>query len=95
MTLFISDYYPDVTALFCDIVHFLQIVGSSKPIEIVNFINCLYSRFDRVTKIHDTYRVNKSLKYRMLTFNLFYRIGRLKDKITYIIEQHTVSSHAF
>ncbi|XP_071165575.1 guanylate cyclase soluble subunit beta-2-like [Mytilus edulis] len=52
-----GDYYPDVTALFCDIVHFLQIVGSSKPIEIVNFINCLYSRFDRVTKIHDTYRV--------------------------------------
>lgn len=52
-----GDYYPDVTALFCDIVHFLQIIGSSKPGDVVNLLNCLYSQFDRITRVHDTYRV--------------------------------------
>lgn len=71
-----TDYYPDVTALFCDIVHFLQIIGSSKPGEVVNLLNCLYSQFDRITRVHDTYRVSTIYVFSALSRSLCIVNGR-------------------
>ncbi|KAK3095852.1 hypothetical protein FSP39_020028 [Pinctada imbricata] len=52
-----GEMFADVSALFCDIVHFIQLVANCQPRDVVGVLNSLTTRFDRVTKVHDTFRV--------------------------------------
>ncbi|XP_051957076.1 guanylate cyclase soluble subunit beta-2 [Xyrauchen texanus] len=45
------------TILFSDVVTFTNICAACEPIQIVNMLNAMYSRFDRLTNIHDVYKV--------------------------------------
>ncbi|XP_071951091.1 guanylate cyclase soluble subunit beta-2-like isoform X2 [Antedon mediterranea] len=49
--------YDMVTLLFSDIVSFTNICSKCRPIDIVNMLNALYTRFDRLTSVHDVYKV--------------------------------------
>ncbi|KAM7365499.1 hypothetical protein PAMP_016419 [Pampus punctatissimus] len=45
------------TILFSDVVTFTNICAACEPIRIVHMLNSMYSRFDRLTNIHDVYKV--------------------------------------
>ncbi|CAL8290820.1 unnamed protein product [Lota lota] len=45
------------TVLFSDVVTFTNICSACEPIHIVHMLNSMYSRFDRLTSIHDVYKV--------------------------------------
>ena len=49
-----------VTILFSDIVSFTNICAKCRPIDIVNMLNALYIRFDKLTTVHDVYKVYQS-----------------------------------
>ncbi|XP_069031344.1 guanylate cyclase soluble subunit beta-2 isoform X2 [Embiotoca jacksoni] len=45
------------TILFSDVVTFTNICAACEPIQIVHMLNSMYSKFDRLTNIHDIYKV--------------------------------------
>ncbi|XP_013922052.1 PREDICTED: guanylate cyclase soluble subunit beta-2-like [Thamnophis sirtalis] len=45
------------TILFSDVVTFTNICSVCEPIQIVNMLNLMYSKFDRLTNIHEVYKV--------------------------------------
>ncbi|CAJ1087129.1 LOW QUALITY PROTEIN: guanylate cyclase soluble subunit beta-2-like [Xyrichtys novacula] len=45
------------TILFSDVVTFTNICAACEPIHIVHMLNSMYSKFDRLTSIHDIYKV--------------------------------------
>ncbi|CDQ84173.1 unnamed protein product [Oncorhynchus mykiss] len=45
------------TILFSDVVTFTNICAACEPIQIVNMLNSMYSKFDRLTSVHDVYKV--------------------------------------
>ncbi|KAM8902669.1 guanylate cyclase soluble subunit beta-2 isoform 7-T7 [Spinachia spinachia] len=45
------------TILFSDVVTFTSICAACEPIHIVHMLNSMYSKFDRLTSIHDIYKV--------------------------------------
>ncbi|KAM6945328.1 guanylate cyclase soluble subunit beta-2 [Aplochiton taeniatus] len=45
------------TILFSDVVTFTNICADCEPIQIVNMLNSMYSKFDRLTSVHDVYKV--------------------------------------
>ena len=54
---FFSEKFTEVTILFSDIVTFTNIAAAVQPIEIVNMLNELYSKFDNATNANDVYKV--------------------------------------
>ncbi|WAR27242.1 GCYB2-like protein [Mya arenaria] len=52
-----GDFQPQVTALFCDVVKFLPIVAKSSPQDVIGMLDAMYTTFDKITRVHDTYRV--------------------------------------
>ncbi len=48
----IADEYSEVTVLFADIVGFTELAARTKPQELVNLLNRLFSAFDRLTRRH-------------------------------------------
>lgn len=46
------------TILFSDVVTFTNICSVCEPIQIVNMLNLMYSKFDRLTNIHGVYKVS-------------------------------------
>lgn len=58
-----------MTALFCDIVGFVQFVANCKPSDVLAVLNTLYTEFDRLTRVHDTFRV-RGLNNIMITWLL-------------------------
>ncbi|XP_073439441.1 guanylate cyclase soluble subunit beta-2-like [Dendrobates tinctorius] len=49
--------FPTCTILFSDVVTFTNICSACEPIQIVNMLNAMYSRFDHLTSVHDVYKV--------------------------------------
>ncbi|XP_077011939.1 guanylate cyclase soluble subunit beta-2-like [Tamandua tetradactyla] len=49
--------FKTCTILFSDVVTFTNICAACEPIQIVNMLNSMYSRFDRLTSVHDVYKV--------------------------------------
>uniref|UniRef100_A0A8C5CLL0 guanylate cyclase n=1 Tax=Gadus morhua TaxID=8049 RepID=A0A8C5CLL0_GADMO len=45
------------TILFSDVVTFTNICSACEPIRIVHMLNSMYSRFDRLSSVHDVYKV--------------------------------------
>ncbi|XP_032773548.1 guanylate cyclase soluble subunit beta-2 isoform X1 [Rattus rattus] len=49
--------FETCTILFSDVVTFTNICAACEPIQIVNMLNSMYSKFDRLTSVHDVYKV--------------------------------------
>lgn len=55
------------TILFSDVVTFTNICADCEPIQIVNMLNAMYSRFDRLTNVHDVYKVRRKPRLCLLS----------------------------
>ncbi|XP_047612380.1 guanylate cyclase soluble subunit beta-2-like [Phacochoerus africanus] len=49
--------FKTCTILFSDVVTFTTICAACEPIQIVNMLNSMYSKFDRLTSVHEVYKV--------------------------------------
>ncbi|XP_063298577.1 guanylate cyclase soluble subunit beta-2-like [Pelobates fuscus] len=49
--------FKECTILFSDVVTFTNICAQCEPIQIVSMLNSMYLRFDRLTNVHDVYKV--------------------------------------
>ncbi|GLD64771.1 guanylate cyclase soluble subunit beta-2-like protein [Lates japonicus] len=49
------------TILFSDVVTFTNICAACEPIDIVHMLNSMYSKFDRLTNVHDVYKIRVGL----------------------------------
>ncbi|EFO27426.2 guanylyl cyclase/natriuretic peptide receptor [Loa loa] len=49
--------YTEATVLFSDIVKFTKICAACAPYDVFNMLNELYTKFDRIAKINDVYKV--------------------------------------
>ncbi|XP_068460255.1 guanylate cyclase soluble subunit beta-2-like [Clinocottus analis] len=49
--------FQECTILFSDVVTFTSICAACEPIQVVHLLNCMYSKFDRLTSVHDIYKV--------------------------------------
>ncbi|KAM3728165.1 Soluble guanylate cyclase gcy-35 [Dirofilaria immitis] len=49
--------YAEATLLFSDIVTFTNICAACTPYDVFNMLNDLYTKFDRIVKINDVYKV--------------------------------------
>ncbi|KAM9439599.1 guanylate cyclase soluble subunit beta-2-like [Clarias gariepinus] len=49
--------FKECTVLFSDVVTFTNICSQCEPIQIVNMLNSMYLKFDRLTTVHNVYKV--------------------------------------
>ena len=51
--------FKECTILFSDVVTFTDICSQCEPLDIVNMLNSMYLRFDRLTTVHTVYKVTR------------------------------------
>ncbi len=52
------EFYDSVTIFFSDIVGFTTLSATSSPLEIIDFLNDLYTTFDAIVDGHEVYKVH-------------------------------------
>ena len=52
-----------VTVLFSQVVNFNEICSSITPMEVVNILNSMYTKFDNLTEVHKVYKVRTRFLY--------------------------------
>ena len=52
-----AERFANVTILFSDIKHFVKMVGSAEPMQVVKMLNELYVKFDKCSARHKVYKV--------------------------------------
>ncbi|KAK2185784.1 hypothetical protein NP493_222g01034 [Ridgeia piscesae] len=52
-----AEKFRQVTILFSDIVTFTNIAAAVQPTDIVSMLDEMYSRFDKLTTLHDVYKI--------------------------------------
>ncbi|XP_019827288.2 guanylate cyclase soluble subunit beta-2-like [Bos indicus] len=55
--------FKTCTILFSDVVTFTNICAACEPIQIVNMLNSMYSKFDRLTSVHEVYKAETGDAY--------------------------------
>ena len=49
--------------MFTDVVGFTKICSQIKPMQVVDMLNNMYTRFDKLTEKHKVYKVNRQWSF--------------------------------
>lgn len=61
--------FDNVTILFSDVVGFTRICSQISPMEVVSMLNAMYTKFDRLSELHNVYKVRRVSSELIVRFN--------------------------